>query len=63
MVAKKTTGAKVKVGKLKLNKETVKDLTGSEAKKIKGGIGKTAAGSPAPSATACDTCGCIKGFK
>lgn len=28
---------KVKVGKLKLNKETVKDLTDSERKQIKGG--------------------------
>lgn len=27
----------VKVGNLKLNKETVKDLTKSDAKKIKGG--------------------------
>lgn len=36
----KNTGAKkgkVKVGKLKLNKETVKDLTSSERKQIKGG--------------------------
>ena len=42
MVAKtKTKGSqkkgKVKVGKLVLNKETVKDLTGSERKGIKGG--------------------------
>ena len=29
---------KVKVGKLKLNKETVKDLSGSERKKVKGGL-------------------------
>jgi hypothetical protein len=28
---------RVKVGKLKLNKETIKDLTGSESRKIKGG--------------------------
>ncbi|MBA3768426.1 MAG: hypothetical protein H0W99_15890 [Acidobacteria bacterium] len=34
---KKEKKGRVKVGKLKLNKETVKDLTGSEAKKIKGG--------------------------
>ena len=40
---KQTTGKKqakrgrVQVGKLKLNKETVKDLTGAEAKRIKGG--------------------------
>jgi hypothetical protein len=40
MVAKKSSGKKggrVKVGKLKLTKETVKDLTKTEAKKIKGG--------------------------
>ena len=36
---KKSTGkAKVKVGKLQVNKETVKDLTKGEAKKVKGGI-------------------------
>ena len=29
---------KVKVGKLVLNKESVKDLSGSERKRIKGGI-------------------------
>ena len=29
--------AKVKVGKLKVNKETVKDLTEGERKKVKGG--------------------------
>ncbi len=36
----KNTGAKkgkVKVGQLKLNKDTVKDLTSSEKKLIKGG--------------------------
>lgn len=43
MVTKsKTTGGqkkgRVKVGKLKLNKETVKDLTGGKQKQIKGGI-------------------------
>jgi hypothetical protein len=40
MVAKKSSGkkgSKVKVGKLKLTKETVKTLPGSELKKIKGG--------------------------
>lgn len=40
MVVKKNVGKKgsrVKVGKLKLTKETVKDLTKTEAKKIKGG--------------------------
>lgn len=41
MVSKKSKGqskGKVKVGKLNLNKETVKDLTGSEEKRIKGGL-------------------------
>ncbi len=37
----KSTGkAKVKVGKLQVNKETVKDLTKGEAKKVKGGARK-----------------------
>jgi hypothetical protein len=45
MVTKKKTTTKatkksrVKVGKLKVNKETVKDLTGDESKKVKGGVG------------------------
>ena len=40
---KKSTGkqkairGRVKVGKLQLNKETIKDLTGSQRKQIKGG--------------------------
>jgi len=33
-------GRKVKVNELKLNKETVKDLTDSEAGKIKGGLAR-----------------------
>jgi hypothetical protein len=33
-----TKKGRVKVGKLKLNKETVKDLTGGEGKRIKGGL-------------------------
>ena len=40
MVAKKSSGKKgsgVRVGKLKLNKETVKDLTKTEVKKVRGG--------------------------
>lgn len=40
MVTKTKTAekkAKVTVGKLKVNKETVKDLTSSQAKKIRGG--------------------------
>ena len=32
---------RVKVGKLQLNKETVKNLTSSERRKIKGGVRKT----------------------
>ena len=40
MVSKSKTNKKsrVKVGKLKLNKETIKDLTENEAKKVKGGV-------------------------
>ena len=39
MVTKNKTAqkGKVKVGNLKVNKETVKDLTSSQAKKIQGG--------------------------
>ena len=45
MVAKtKTKGGKsetrrLKLGKLKLNKDTVKDLTGTEQNQLKGGVG------------------------
>lgn len=39
MVTKKENKSRVKVGKLKLNKETVKDLTDKEARRIKGGVG------------------------
>lgn len=35
-VAKKA--GRVKVGKMQLNKETVKDLTAAESKKIQGGL-------------------------
>jgi hypothetical protein len=35
--ASKKQKSRVKVGKLKLNKETIKDLSGKEAKGIKGG--------------------------
>lgn len=41
MVMKPKSGtkkSKVKVGKLQVNKETVTDLTDSDAKKIKGGL-------------------------
>lgn len=37
MVKKKTNKSRVKVGKLKVNKETVKDLSDDDAKKVKGG--------------------------
>jgi hypothetical protein len=38
MVTKSKSAKKpVKVGKLKLNKDTVKDLTAKDAKKVKGG--------------------------
>ena len=36
---KKSAKSRVKVGKLKLNKETVKDLKKGEAGKVKGGFG------------------------
>jgi hypothetical protein len=40
MVTKRqSTKKQIKVGKLKLNKETVKDLTRLQAKGIKGGLG------------------------
>lgn len=41
MVTRKKTGEKkgrVKVGKLKLNRETVKDLTSNQKKKVRGGL-------------------------
>ena len=44
MVSKNKTGekkGKVKVGKLRLNRETVKDLTAREEKQIKGGLAIT----------------------
>jgi len=34
---KSTSGGKVKVGKMKLNKETVKNLSAAEKKLVKGG--------------------------
>ncbi len=43
MVTKKKVAQKkgrVKVGMLKLNKETVKDLSNKEAKKVKGGVAR-----------------------
>ena len=35
---KEVEKGRVKVGKLKFNKETVKDLVGNEGKQIKGGL-------------------------
>ena len=37
MVTKSSKQAKVKIGKLKLKKETVKNLTAAERKRVKGG--------------------------
>jgi natural product precursor len=45
--AKKGTGekkGKVKIDKLKLNKETVRNLSDSEAKKVKGGYNSNGCG-------------------
>jgi hypothetical protein len=36
---KEAKKGRVKVGKLKLDRETIKDLTGDEARRIKGGMG------------------------
>jgi hypothetical protein len=36
--ATKKKGSRVKVGKLKLSKETIKDLTKTEARKVRGGF-------------------------
>ena len=56
---------KVKVGKLKLNKETIKDLTASEVKRIKGGLVVTVhylcvpiqtVGCPTAVGPSCNTC-------
>lgn len=38
MTTKTKAKGKVKVGRLDLNKETIKNLTHSESKKIKGGV-------------------------
>jgi len=50
MTTKKETGekkGKVKVGKLNLNKETVKELTSSQAKRVQGGVGTKCVSYPA----------------
>lgn len=41
---KEVTKQKVKVGKLNLNKETVKDLQDAETKKVKGGAPRASGG-------------------
>lgn len=49
---------RVKVGKLKLNKETVKNLTGSQERKIKGGAKHTDGCTLAGSGNRCDSICC-----
>jgi natural product precursor len=61
MVVKKSTatkGSKTKLGKLKLNKETVKNLTSKETKAVKGG---QAVWNPNPSIKQCGTPCCHAG--
>jgi hypothetical protein len=48
--------SRVKAGKLKLNKETLKDLTGDEARRIKGGAMGTIVGTSR-------ACGGTKGYQ
>jgi len=51
------TKGKVKVGKLNLNKETVKDLAEAEAKKVQGGLRREASAiSCAPTCDGSYTC-------
>jgi hypothetical protein len=50
---------KVKVGKLKLNKDTVKDLTGGEEKRVRGGAAKDKTLIVCPSEF-CVTLSCIR---
>ncbi len=63
MVTKPNAGpkqkGKTKVGKLKLNKETVKDLSAEEKKKVKGGLGPTltCGGCSITCGTVCYKCG------
>jgi hypothetical protein len=61
MVTKNKTGEKndkIKVGKLELNKETVKDLNDAESKKVKGGARprQASANSCAPTCDGSYTC-------
>lgn len=39
MVTRKEKKSRVKIGKLKINKETVQDLTDADAQKVRGGFG------------------------
>jgi len=61
MVTKKQAVAKkrgkVKVGKLNLKKETVKDLTGDQQRRVKGAYGQELKG--AVSLRACDSYTCL----
>ena len=56
--SKDKTKGKVKVGKLSVNKETVKDLTGDEEKGIKGGLAKVTATCGDYPRTANTVCNC-----
>ena len=57
MSEREETKEKVKVGKLNLNKETVKDLADAEAKKVRGGVRRQAsANSCAPTCDGSYTC-------
>jgi hypothetical protein len=53
----KTSKARLKIGKLKLNKETVKDLTSAESRKVKGGQKPEAPTGNQPSYSCGGTCG------
>ncbi|MGH9944668.1 MAG: hypothetical protein ACRD9R_20160 [Pyrinomonadaceae bacterium] len=61
MVAKKKSTGQVKVGKLKLNKETLKDLSTEEAKQVKGGARPRPASGGGGCTASCNnqwTCAC-----
>jgi hypothetical protein len=64
MVTKSSKKGKVKVGKLRLNKETVKDLTAAERKRVKGGRKGRDVTDTCPSVDICptldDPCGAIR---
>ena len=57
MSEREETKGKVKLGKLNLNKETVKDLADAESKKVQGGLRRQAsAQSCAPTCDGSYTC-------